>query len=234
MPELALMKELGSPTKWRILELLAREGDRTPTQLAKELSKSMVTVFLQLGGLERAGLVRKVDGGEAGRTRPYTKYSIGKGFVSLASALPGQAGWEILDADENVKTHLRIWSLKNKEYCYYVERFWWLLQDHLDKIDAVAVYGSVARGEAGKESDIDVLIMTDSGAELEKRLASVIVKRPGGGSKLVLCEFYDAEDLKKSLDKGSRFLKEVLADMVIIYDRLGVLEGLKRTNHGTA
>lgn len=227
MPEPAPMKELGSPTKWRILELLATKGDRTPTQLAKELGKSTVTVFLQLGGLERAGLVKKVEGGEAGKTRPYTKYSIGNGFAVLAGVMPGQAGQAILEADENIKTHLRIWSLKNKPYCYYVERFWWLLQDHLDKIDAVAVYGSVARGEAGKESDIDVLMVTDSGADLEKKLASVIVKRPGGSSKLVLCEFYDMEDLKKSSAAGSKFLKDVLKDMVIIYDPHKTLEELK-------
>lgn len=54
---------LADPTRWRVLDLLARRGEGTATTLAAELPVSRVAVVKHLGVLDRAGLVTRLRAG---------------------------------------------------------------------------------------------------------------------------------------------------------------------------
>ena len=53
----AVLSALAEPTRLRMLETLARDGDGTATTLAEELPISRPAVIKHLGVLDRAGLV---------------------------------------------------------------------------------------------------------------------------------------------------------------------------------
>jgi len=203
-------------TRWRIIKELSK-GDMTPTKLTHKLRISLPSVHAHLKQLEREKLVQRVKDSK-GKTRPYTTYGLGEGFLYFIEAFPGEARKRILRADEDVRVQLRIWSIPQEEYHYYVESFWWELQKHLADIESVVVYGSVARGDARKGSDIDILLLVNKG---EKKYGDKFGARIVGTrekSKIVMCQVFEADDFGKSLQLGSQFVAEVVKDGIVIYD----------------
>lgn len=217
-----IVEALKRGLKWDVIRLLAK-NNRTPSELAKELKTSLQNVQFQLSRLEAAGMVRKA-GKAASRRRPFNVYSLGQGFVILAKALPGEEAKIIrIVADETKKVQLRIWSIPQQGFHYFLEKFWWNIQENLADIEALAVYGSVARGDAKEDSDIDVLVITGKPEQMEKKLRAVVTNQ-AGESRIIMPKCYSGTLLGKSLKAGSAFARNAVKDMRIIYDPQNVLK----------
>lgn len=203
-------------TKWRIIEELSK-GNKTPTELAKKLKISLPSIHAQLTGLEKEKIIKKV-GKIKGKTRPYAEYSIEEGFVYFIKALPSETEQKFLAVDENLRLHLRIWSVPQKEYHYYIERFWWQIQDYLKDIDAIVVYGSVATGDAREGSDIDILMLVKKNIKKYEKMFSAKMIGTRGKRKMVMCQIFGTDDFENSFKKGSDFAQEVVKNNIVIYD----------------
>jgi len=204
-------------TRWRIIEKLSK-GDKTPTELAKEMGISIPSVHKQLVELERKGLIKKIDVVK-GKTRPYQQYSLGDGFIFFIKALPHETERKFVEVDDNIKMHLRIWSIPQKEFHYPVEVYLWSLKPKLRDIDAIGIFGSVARGNATKESDVDILIISCKKLEISSRMAE---------GRMFMPQVFSAGDFKNSIRRGSKFIAEALKNIVILYDKKGVLKDAER------
>lgn len=219
------MSVIISKTRWEIIKRLSK-GKKTPSELAKVLGRSIPTVHRHLKHLENLGMIERV-GERKGKTRPYVEYSLGKGFVFFVEALPGEVRKRFLKIDDNLLVHLRIWSIPQKEFHRYVEGFWWELQDYLDKVEAIAVFGSVARGDARSGSDIDALILARKAVnKLEERFGAIPIG-PSGKSRLIMAQVFTLEDFAQSLASDSLFAREVIENMIIIHDPNKTLEALR-------
>lgn len=214
-------------TQWRIIQELSKK-DRTPSELAEKLKFSLPSIHVQLKELERNKLISKTERKE-GKTRPFTEYSLGKGFIYFIKALPGETEKKFLEINEELKLHLRIWSIPQKEYHYYVESFWWKLERYLDDIEAMAVYGSVARGEAREGSDIDILLLIKDKKKIKKyeNLFGAKDVGPKGDIKMIMAQIFQTDDFENSLNKGSKFATEAIKNLIMIYDPKGKLKGIK-------
>ena len=88
-----------------------------------------------------------------------------------------------------------------------------------DRINAIIVYGSVARGEAGEESDIDVLIVGK-----DKEIRSMIteisyeIDYENRFETFITPIYYTKEEIEHRIKVGSPFIYEVLKDGVALYD----------------
>ena len=88
-----------------------------------------------------------------------------------------------------------------------------------DRINAIIVYGSVARGEAGEESDIDVLIVGK-----DKEIRSMIteigyeIDYENRFETFITPVYYTKEEIEHRIKIGSPFIHEVLKDGVALYD----------------
>lgn len=221
-----ISKLVGSEIKWKIVESLSKK-DKAVTELAREFNTSLSNISQQLSELEASDIVKKTGKTEKGAGRPLVKYSIGEGFVFLVEAMPKEARKTFIEVDENIKTHLRIWSIPQKEFHYFVESFWWELQDYLDDVESVAVFGSVAKGDAKPDSDMDVLLLARQNQNiLEKKFSAKIAGQKGKG-KMIMSQVFSMTDFESSLKERSAFAGEVLNSMVVIHDPNGFLRGLK-------
>lgn len=223
---MGILEEIESESKWRIIQALARK-DRTPSELARILRTSVANITQHLSKLESTGLVKRVGVERGSVGRPFARYSLGRGFVLLVEAVPGEARKVSLEADQDMVVHLNIWDIPQREYHRYVEEFWWKIQDYMEWIEALAVFGSVARGNARAGSDIDMLILARKNSKrLEERFGAKMVG-PRGKGRMVMAKVFSSREFDDMLKAGSAFAKEVVSTMRTIYDPNRVLEVVK-------
>ncbi|MEK6845253.1 MAG: nucleotidyltransferase domain-containing protein, partial [Nanoarchaeota archaeon] len=166
-----------SNTQWAIITELSSR-DKTPSELAKKLNLSLPSIHFQLKQLESEQLIYKEER-KSGKTRPFTVYSLREGFLSITQAIPGEVRKVHLNADEEIKLHLRIWSIPQKKYHYFIESYWWKLEKYVENIEAMGIYGSVARGNAKDGSDIDILLLIKDKQKIKKYTKEIGVKDVG-------------------------------------------------------
>jgi predicted nucleotidyltransferase/predicted transcriptional regulator len=205
-----------SETQWKILKELAK-SDMAPTDLAKTLKITLPSVHVQLKQLLSRQLIKEVER-ESGKTRPFTKYSLGNGFVYIIKALPGEISKTLLEIDDNIIFHLRVWSVAQKEYHPYLDQFWWILQNYIYDIDAVILFGSVAKGNAKPGSDIDILLLVRKDVEKYEKMFGAQLVGTKQEKKMFMCQVFKTDDFENSLKKGSDFAAEVVKSNIVLYD----------------
>jgi len=94
-----------------------------------------------------------------------------------------------------------------------------------DKIDNIILFGSVARGEAKEDSDIDILVVGDVSLEELVEVSFPIL--------LEYDELISAKNMKKdcfdfSVKEGYSFVRNVLGEGVVLYERMGEASGESR------
>lgn len=205
-----------STAKKQILEHMAQQ-DWSPTDLAAELGKSPETLYNHLNELANQGVLTKAQ--VAAKTRPKTEYSIGNGFGEYIAVLPGQVIQRTLELDPTKEALFRIWAVPQQEFHPYLEELWWRLKDE-EGLRAAAVYGSVARGEAGTESDIDLLLLAEDDATEQAFTEEYgSLRLPvDDRSKLCMAEVYTVDEYRNSVAHGSEFLVSVREEVHVIHD----------------
>ena len=93
-----------------------------------------------------------------------------------------------------------------------------LLRNLKDEIEAVILYGSVARGEEGRESDIDVLVLVKSKRrEIYDRISKIRTKTDLKHATLTSLFIMDEKEFRRYVKLGSPFLSTVLKEGVLLY-----------------
>lgn len=96
-----------------------------------------------------------------------------------------------------------------------------------DRINAIIVYGSVARGKAGKDSDIDVLIVGRD-REVRSKVSEIgyEIDYENSFETFITPAYYTKEEIEHRIQVGSPFIYEVLKDGVAVYDD-GTFKGIR-------
>lgn len=209
-----------SAAREEVLEKLA-ESDWTATELAEVLGKSTPAVYNHLDALAEKGVVSKRQ--VAAKTRPKTEYNIDDGFVQYLAVLPGQYARGTLPLDHNKRALLGIWTVPQPEFHPFLESLWFQLREETGLV-ALAIYGSVARGDADDESDIDVLLIADEG-DVERLKDAYGTRRLKyqDGTKLGMAQVYTPESYRTSISRGSDFLRRIQDELHVVFDSRGVL-----------
>jgi len=99
------------------------------------------------------------------------------------------------------------------------------LEKYGDKIESIILFGSVARGEAKEDSDVDILVVGDVSIEELVDITFPILLEDG---KLI-----SAKDMKKDhfeylAKEGYSFVRNVMREGVVLYERMGEAFGKSR------
>ena len=99
------------------------------------------------------------------------------------------------------------------------------LEKYGEKIESIILFGSVARGEAKEDSDVDILVVGDVSLEELVDISIPILLEEG--------ELISAKDMKKDhfeylAKEGYSFVRNVLSDGVVLYERMGEAFGKSR------
>jgi predicted transcriptional regulator len=177
---------LFTSSKWDILKCL-EAGKKSPIDLAKETNTSVANISQQLRLLELAGFVKSERISNRDKGLPRILYSIAENNSYIVAASHGFVNKKFLKLQEYQKCTLRIWFLDNPNLQRYVERFFWMVEKNLEKIDIIAM-------DAKDFSNVKVNILT-SNADL-KKLKDILVEGQFGNVKFSL-NFVKDSDIKK-------------------------------------
>lgn len=179
---------LFTSSKWDILKCL-EAGKKSPLDLAKETNTSVANISQQLRLLELAGFVKSERISNRDKGLPRILYSVTDNHSYIVASTPGFVDKKFLILQEYQKCVLRIWFLDNPNLQRYVERFFWSIEKHLDKIDIIAM-------DSKDFTNVKVAILTNN-IEL-KKLKDLTVDGQSGPVKFSV-NFIREQDVKKSL-----------------------------------
>lgn len=84
-------------------------------------------------------------------------------------------------------------------------------------LHSIVLYGSVARGQAGKDSDIDILLVLESDGLYDKAL-SIVYDIDLRNQSFTSIFWTTPDELERCLERGSPFLENVSEEGVILFD----------------
>jgi predicted nucleotidyltransferase len=89
-----------------------------------------------------------------------------------------------------------------------------------DQVDAIVLYGSVARGEARRDSDIDILVVSPDPPSIREALSEIRsdFAYEQDYAFFVSLLHYSREELCHLQQMRSPFLREITKDGMILYD----------------
>ena len=234
-------------TEREVLELLL-ERPRSPTEVADELGVSIQTASRNLKRLvEREFAERTREGGGRG----YKQYRA-REFAQVFAGYDGELFNRTVPLSDEKRAVLSVWKVPQPDFHPLLLSY--LFTTDIDRYDlgivGIVVYGSVARGDARSDSDIDLMIVHNpedsdrSGAEdVDKNEVDMnesldTTQSMTGGliepdSRHVISEtwFWESE-FRDALDAGSRFLRNVLDEGITLYDPEGVIRDAERRRAG--
>jgi len=87
------------------------------------------------------------------------------------------------------------------------------------RIESIVLYGSVARNEANRESDIDILIVTRSAdRKLYDKISKIRTRIDLDSNTLTTLTQMSRDEAERYVNLGSPFMETVLEEGIILYD----------------
>ncbi|MEA2036794.1 MAG: hypothetical protein U9O94_04760 [Nanoarchaeota archaeon] len=202
-----------SDSKWGIIKDLS-EQKLSPLQLANKYDTTMGNVGHQLRLLEAYGLIKKEKVSNREKGKPRTLFSLAYDCAYLVSATKGFADRKLLKLSDYHDTILKMWFVDDSRIHYYLEKFYWKIEDHIEDINGMAIIKY-------SDSDVDVVILTDAKKELKEKIGKEMVIGNKNKEGVRFNIQFLSKDQLKSLD--------LVKDLHIIYDPNNVLSCYKKS-----
>jgi len=177
--------ELGSlftDVKWKILKLLS-EKEMSPLEIAEQTGTTISNVSQQMKLLEAAGILQKRKIPNRDKGKPRTIFSIAKDCSYMVLVMDTLSEKKLLTLQEYHKVILRIWMIEDPSIHYYLEKFYWQIEDKIEYISAILANFN------------QVIIITDNPGKI--KTGEVKIKQVGGETRMLNCKTYTEKQLQK-------------------------------------
>ena len=223
-------------TEREVLERLF-DRPRSPTEVAEDLGVSVQTASRNLKRLAERGYAERTDRGSG---RGYKRYRAAE-FAHLFAGYDGKLRERTLSLSEDKRAILSVWAVPQPEFHPVLTAYLFTTVKQFaepEEIDvaAILVYGSVARGTAEPESDVDVLVVYDDMEDMDTVSNRPYLHGSGwlgfGEDRLVSEQWFSREEFHDGREAGSQFLRTVLDEGIVLYDPEGVIRDARRNRAG--
>jgi predicted nucleotidyltransferase len=114
---------------------------------------------------------------------------------------------------------MKIQNRYRKPVAEFVRR---VLENYKDKIDSIILFGSVARGEAREDSDVDILVVVkERDINDMKEIYGIAFEVTMEHSQAISLKIYAINEVVHRIEIAAPFIKEVLKEGVPVYGEIG-------------
>lgn len=85
-------------------------------------------------------------------------------------------------------------------------------------VDAIILYGSVARGESTENSDIDIMVISRNIHQYKKMLGAIRSDLDAEYGTMTTLVYRTFDQILDAVERGSPFLREVFREGKVLYD----------------
>jgi len=166
---------LFTASKWEILKLLSQQS-LSPIELAARSSTSVANVSQQLRLLEMAGLVKSERIPNRDKGQPRVLYSLAGNHSFLIATSDDFVEKKLFKLSSYNKIILKIWFYQKRQLHHVLEKAFWHIEQHLDKIDALAL-------DESSENPVNLILFT---RDAKLRPSTIAVASPDGVKRQVV------------------------------------------------
>jgi len=191
------IESLFTDVKWDILKLLSERG-YSPIEISAKINTTISNVSQQLRLLEAAGLVNKKKISNRDKGKPRTAFYLSDDYAYILLIMNNFTDKKLMRLDDNSKFLLKILFLEDKELHYYIQNFYWKIEENLSKINLIGI--------DVKEKKIGVLIVSNESKELKKNFTSLTIRKSKDNFRVFDFLIYTEEEfIKQSSSLISKF-----------------------------
>jgi len=128
---------LTSP-RWEILQIIA-EKPSSPVEIAEKLNTTVSYVSQQLKLLDAANLLKREKTGAAEKGKPRTLFSLSNELFYITLLTKKFSLKKLIYLTDYHKTILKIWLYSDSSVHYYIEKFFWKLEEDIEEIEAIFI-----------------------------------------------------------------------------------------------
>ena len=189
-----------------VIDFLAR-GERTLTQIQKELNVSKPMALKLMKDIMKKGMVTsKMRKTKTGREKVFSLAS----FSFLISYDPETRGLICFNSDQPFDIGLPLLNqVKQTMFIDPIKEYVLTIKKKFKKRDyAMILFGSVARGDGTRKSDIDLLFLSDSWSKKEKdRVKDVLAGAVHKAGTQAIPHFWTIDEISRKEDNLTRSVR---------------------------
>ncbi len=195
---------LASP-RWDILKIIINKPS-APMEIAEQLQTTTSFVSQQLKLLEATGIVKKQKTGAFEKGKPRSLFSISEESLYLVPLAKDAPDKKLIRLSRENKTILNIWCLENTSLQIVLQKFFWSIQEYLDKITNISIYTGSAKVKAYITS-VDTSLahqLNETQKNIENKIAFQVISSPASMEKLNqehLFSIYTSQEIETRADK---------------------------------
>jgi len=180
------LETLFTDVKWEILKELSKKG-QSPIELSKKLNTTISNISQQLKLLEMAGLVKKEKISNRDKGKPRAVFSIMQDRGYMILLMNAFAEKKLITLTEHHKTILKIWLFENYELQYYLEKFYWQVEEDIPDIKAIAI----------NPTNNNLMIVAKNPNNIKQKPGLVVIRKRDGPEKTFNCSVFTEEQAQK-------------------------------------
>ncbi len=207
-------KELLQGVRWKVIEILAKEGSMTASEIALKTNTSLPAISQATNLLEAYKYItaKALSRGKPGK--PRTIYTLNKETVHITLCTHGVAKQFTFSPSAMHAATLRAFQLPEDDKNWIIQLLW-SHRDLLSTVDAIAYVRS-------EEEETHILVLTSDIEKYRKLYSHITLKAEDKSRKIVSWSHTDRE-AKEGLSKKEEYYVNLFKNPVILYDPKNVM-----------
>ena len=207
-------KELLSGVRWRIIEVLANEGELGAADIAKGAQTSLPAVSQATKLLEAYGYLRARPLPRDNPGKPKLLYDLNKESAHVALCTRGVAKQFSFTPSSLHTATLRAFQLPAQDQDWIIQLLW-NYRNLLRTIDAVAYVRS-------EEAETHIIVLT-SDVDSYRRKYSRIELEADGKTRKIISWSHTIKEAREGLENGEDYYVNLFKNPVVLYDPENVM-----------
>jgi len=207
-------KELLNGVRWKVIEVLAKEGSMTASEIAVKTNTSLPAVSQATSLLEAYKYISAKSLARSSPGKPKTLYTLNKETVYIALCTHGVAKQFTFAPSAMHAATLRAFQLPQDDQDWIIQLLW-SYRNILSTVDAISYVRSA-------EEETHILVLTSDIEKYRKQYSHITLKADDASRKIVSWS-HTIQEVKEGLKNEEEYFVKLFENPIVLYDPKNVM-----------